>query len=235
MPQRRGQTGLRFRTGYNTLRPVAMRRKTAAQCLVEYDAVLRDFMQGVANVVGRWESPTPPRQLSPQEWLEAVHAALELLLATPRASGPGDEDVFREELGFRLTVAVAVMVQAKEARDGAWQSPKAVGAWHTTGNQTTHSHGARCTDTVPRLQRKTLQRGPRWRRARMPQPIVGALPRRSTSRPMPAKLTRSAKETAPMRFLSTLIRGAEEARLARLTEEIRVAEEMLRESRRSRP
>lgn len=108
----------------------------AAAVLADYEVVLRDFMHGVSSTgVGEWESPEPPGRLSAQQWLHLVDTALQVLVATPPPSGPGGEERSRDELGLRLTAAVAVMRQAKEARDRAWCSPKAAGEWHAIGNR----------------------------------------------------------------------------------------------------
>lgn len=196
---------------------------SAAAVLADYEVVLRDFMHGVSSTrVGEWESPEPPGRLSAQQWLHLVDTALQVLVATPPPSGPGGEERFREELGLRLTAAVAVMRQAKEARDRAWCSPKAAGEWHTIGNRTGPSRGSLLTDTAPRFPRQAPRHGPRRRRARLPRPIVGVLPRRSGDRPMQAKLKGSAHEAASMGYLVRLFQAAAANCLTRLAEKTRV-------------
>ena len=216
-------------------RPVGQRTvNSAAAVLADYEVLLRDLLHGVsASGVGKWESPEPPGRLSAQEWLDLVHAALQFVAATPRSSGPGDEERFREELGLRLTAAAAVMLQAKEARDRAWRSPRAAGEWHAIGIPANRSRGAPLTDTVPRFPRKVPRHGPRRRRARLPRPIVGVLPRRSGARTLHAKLEGSVREAASMGYLVCLFRAAAENRLARIAEKTRV-ERTLRDSRRTR-
>lgn len=168
-------------------------RRTAAERLAQYDAVLRDFMAGVsAVVVGEWDSPEPPRQLSAEEWLAFTEAALEELVATPRASGPGGEETFRREVGIRLTVAAAVMRRAKGVRDRAWTSPKAAGEWHTIGSQRTRPaiRGARTRFRASVQTALATASGPRGRPVHTPRRNVGAVPRRSASNLMPAKVRR---------------------------------------------
>ena len=189
---------LHFATASCTLAFVPRRTKTAAERLAQYDAVLREFMHGVsAVVVGEWDSPEPPRQLSAEEWLAFVEASLEELVATPRGSGPGDEETFRREVASRLTVAAAVMRRAKEARDRAWTSPKAVGEWHTIGNHLTTAAipGARTRFRAEVRTRAATATGPRGRAGQVPRRNAGGRPTRQ-SRRWPA-LSRTAPRCTP--------------------------------------